>query len=120
MTQTDNCCSIAPYFRVQIGQIDAFKALCQRFVAQTQNEPLCLYYGFCFDGDTVYCREGYQGAEGVLAHLANVGSLLQEALKIAELTRLEIHGPAAELAKLRTPLADYQPQFLVLEHGFRK
>lgn len=120
MSQIDNCCSIAPYFKVEAGQMDAFKALCQRFAMQTQSEPLCLYYGFCFDGDMAYCREGYQGAEGVLAHLTNVAPLLEEALKIAELVRLEIHGPEVELVKLRGPLAGYRPQFWVWECGFRK
>lgn len=119
MIQIDNCCSIAPYFQVAPGQMDAFKALCQRFVAQTRNETLCLYYGFCFDGDVAYCREGYRGAEGVLAHLTNVQQLLEEALTMAELTRLEIHGPEVELAKLRIPLAGYKPQFWTLECGFR-
>ncbi|MGD9179981.1 MAG: hypothetical protein PVF26_13615 [Desulfobacterales bacterium] len=41
--------------------------------------------------------------------------LLQEALKIAELRRFEIHGPEEELAKLREPLAEFQPQFFTLE-----
>jgi hypothetical protein len=40
----------------------------------------------------------------VLAHLENVGQLLEQVLAIAELTRLEVHGPKAELAQLREPL----------------
>jgi hypothetical protein len=68
----------------------------------------------------VHCREGYQDADGVLTHLQNVGALLVEALKISELTRLEIHGPKEELAKLREPLAHLKPQFFVLEYGFRR
>jgi hypothetical protein len=52
--------------------------------------------------------------------LENIGTLLQEALKISELTRLEIHGPEEELAKLREPLAELQPQFFTLEYGFRR
>ena len=56
----------------------------------------------------------------MLAHLDNVGALLQEALQIAELTRFEIHGPEAELAKLREPLAGMKPQFFTLEYGFRR
>jgi len=52
--------------------------------------------------------------------LENVGGLLEEALKIADITRLEIHGPAQELEKLREPLADLDPQFFTLELGFRR
>lgn len=120
MPTQDTCCTLVPYFKVHSGKLDAFKRLCEQFVEKTQEEPRCLYYGFSFDGDQVHCREGYEGAEGLLVHLDNVGSILEEALKIADLIRLEIHGPEAELAKLREPLADYKPQFFILEYGFRR
>lgn len=120
MTTTDKCCSIVPYFKVHEGQLATFKKLCEQFVTMTETEEKVLYYGFCFDGDVAHCREGYADAEGVLAHLDNVGELLGEALKISDLTKLEIHGPEQELAKLREPLKDLAPQFLTLECGFRR
>lgn len=120
MATEDVCVSIVPYFNVPTEHLPAFKALCAQFVAKTEAEPLALYYGFCFDGNVAHCREGYVGAEGALAHLQNVGALLDEALKIAELFRLEIHAPAAEIAKLREPLAGLNPQYFVLEYGFRR
>ena len=120
MSTEDKCCTIAPYFRVFSGQLDPFKTLSAQFVAKSSEEPGCLYYGFTFKGDEAHCREGYENAEALLAHLQNVGSLLEQALKIAEITRLEIHGPEEELAKLREPLAKLSPQFFVLEHGFRR
>ena len=119
MTTQDTCCSIAPYFRVHEGRLEEFKSLCERFVARTREEPKCLYYGFSFLDDAAHCREGYRDAEGLLAHLDNVGSLLEEALQIADLTRLEIHGPARELQKLREPLSNLNPEFYSLEFGFR-
>lgn len=120
MATQDRCCTIVPYFKVKEGKGDAFRSLCERFVAQTRSEPKCLYYGFSFAGDEAHCREGYEDAEGALAHLQNVGPLLAEALKIAEITRLEVHGPEQELAKLRQPLADLKPRFFTLEFGFRR
>lgn len=120
MATQDKCCTIVPYFKVYGGKIGAFKELCEKFVEKTNEEPKCLYYGFSFAGDQVHCREGYEDAQGVLAHLENVGALLKEALKISELTRLEIHGPGEELAKLREPLANLNPQFFELEYGFRR
>ncbi len=120
MATKDKCCTIVPYFRVSKKHLEAFKELCERFVERTNYESKCLYYGFSFHEDQVHCREGYEDAEGLLAHLENVGSLLDEALKIAELTRLEIHGPEAELAKLREPLSKLNPQFFTLEYGFRR
>jgi len=77
-------------------------------------------HGFSFDGDQAHCREGYEDAEGLLAHLDNVGALLGEALKISDLTRLEVHGPEEELVKLRGPLSELNPQYFVLECGFRR
>jgi hypothetical protein len=120
MATDDKCCTIVPYFKVQSGKLEAVRSLCEQFVAKAGNEPKCLYYGFSFDGDQLHCREGYQDAEGALAHLDNVGALLGELLKVADLTRLEVHGPAEELSKLRGPLADFKPQFFTLEYGFRR
>jgi quinol monooxygenase YgiN len=116
----DTCCTIAPYFTVSSGKLPEFKKLCEQFVAKTRQEAKCLYYGFSFCGDEVHCREGYQDAGGLLEHLENVGPLLEEALKISKITRLEVHGPEGELAKLREPLAKLNPQFFTLAYGFRR
>jgi hypothetical protein len=97
-----------------------FKRLCEQFVEKSKSEPKCLYYGWSFSEDLAHCREGYADAEGALAHLESVGPLLDEALKLADLTSLEIHGPEKELAKLREPLANLKAQFFTLEYGFRQ
>ena len=120
MATQDKCCTIVPYFKVKDGKLEAFHALCERFVEKTNEELKCIYYGFSFAGDIAHCREGYEDAEGLLAHLENVGTLLEEVLKIADITRLEVHGPEEELAKLRGPLSDLNPQFFRLEYGFRR
>ncbi len=119
MTTQDTCCTIAPYFTVQDGQLDNFKSLCARFIEQTQKESDCLYYGFTFAGNTIHCREGYVNADALLIHVQAVGSIIEEALKISDITRLEVHGPEAELAKLREPLAGLNPEYFTLECGFR-
>lgn len=120
MATQDRCCTIVPYFKVHSGKLEAFEALCERFVERTRKEAKCLYYGFSFDADLVHCREGYADAEGLLAHLENVGPLLEQALQISDLTRLEVHGPEQELEKLRQPLAHLNPQIFVLKYGFRR
>lgn len=120
MATNDLCCTIVPYFKVHDGKLAAFKEVAERLVEKTVTEPKCLYYGFTFCADEAHCREGYEDAEGVLAHVENVGALLQEALTLAELTRFEIHGPESELAKLREPLAEMNPVFFALEYGFRR
>ncbi len=120
MATKDTCCTIAPYFKVHSDKLDDFKKVVEQCVEKANEETNCLYYGFTFNGDQVHCREGYADAEAVLAHLENIGPLLQEVLKMADITKLEVHGPEAELAKLREPMAGLNPRFFTLEYGFRK
>ena len=68
----------------------------------------------------MHCREAYEEAEGLLAHLANVGALLNEVFKIAQVTRLEVRGIAEELAKLKEPLSSLAPTYFTLEYGIRR
>jgi quinol monooxygenase YgiN len=110
-----NFVSLHPYFKVHPGKLEMFKALLPDFVDKTAAEKKNLFYGFTINGDEVFCREGYTDAEGVLAHLDNVGALLAEALKTADLGRLELHGPAEELDKLKGPLAHLNPAWFVVE-----
>ena len=112
--------SIHPYFKVHPGQLDAAKKLLPQFVAKTATEPLCVYYEFTISGDVVFCREAYRGAEGALAHLENVGALLGEMLKVSDVERLEIHGPAGELEKLKAPLAEFKPTWFACECGVER
>jgi len=112
--------SIHPYFRVNQGKMDQFKELLPRFIEKTSSEEACLFYDFTINGDEVFCREAYIGGDGALAHLANVGDILSQALEISELIRLELHGSSEELEKLREPLADLKPQWFVFHSGVNK
>ncbi len=113
MSRLSSAVSIHPYFKINAGKLDAFKTVITKFVARTKTEDLCLYYDFFFNEEhqQIHCREAYIGAEGVLAHLQNVEVCIKEALTLSELYRLEIHGPAEEIAKLREPLAALKPDF---------
>jgi hypothetical protein len=59
------------------------------------------------------------GAEGVIEHLDNVGSLLEEMLKHADIERLELHGPSGELDKLRERCGPLNPKWFVLQCGIK-
>jgi quinol monooxygenase YgiN len=120
MSALSNFVSLHPYFKVHAGKLDEFKAGFPMFVELTKAEPKNLFYEFSVNGDEVFCREGYLDAAGLLAHLDNVGALLAEAMKIADLVRLEVHGPAAELDKLRTPLADLKPEWFAVAEATTK
>ena len=110
---------LLPYFKVHSGKLDAFRKLCERFVEKTSQEPKCINYGFNFDGDQIRGYEVFSDAEGLIAHLGNVGPLFQEALTIADVS-LDVTGPEQELVKLRPALVNFNPQFFVLEYGFRR
>jgi len=120
MTNIDTCCTLVPYFKIHKGQVEAFRKGCSAFVEKTRSEPGCMFYNFSFDGDVAHCREGYTDAAALLSHLENVGALLDEALKIADLSRLEVHAPAAEIDKLRGPLGGLNPQYFEILDGFRR
>lgn len=120
MALEDPVCTLVPYFTVQNGKLHEFKALGEKMVEQTKAETAVVFYGFSFSGQRAHCREGYSSAEGVLAHLDNIGDLLQQALKIASLDLLEVHAPASDIAALKEPLAGLNPTFFTMETGFRR
>jgi quinol monooxygenase YgiN len=121
MAAPDTVVTLVPYFQIQPGKLAEFKALGPQFVARTRSEPGCVHYAFSFNGDAAHCREGYDNAAAVLAHLDNVGELLKQALQIASISRLEVHGPQSEVDQLRGPLGGLNPQFFVLEpDGIRR
>ena len=117
MSVPSNFVSLHPYFKVHPGKLEAFKAGLPGFVEKTKYEEKNLFYDFTINGDEVLCREAYTDAEGMLAHLANIDALLKEALKISDLVRLEVHGPAEELDKLKAPLAGLKPAWFARECG---
>ena len=64
MQSPDTCCTLVPYFKVNDGQLGAFKALCERFEARTRSEPGCAHYAFSFDGDAAGQRAAGRATAG--------------------------------------------------------
>jgi quinol monooxygenase YgiN len=120
MIDPKNVVSIHPYFKVRRGKMKAFKAALPKFIKLAAAEKKNLYYDFTINGDEVFCREAYAGAAGLLEHVANVSAALGELLKLADLTRLEVHGSAGELKKLKGPLANLKPTWFVFECGVKR
>merc|ERR1712093_211773 len=85
----------------------AFLKGCADFVELTTKEDGVKYYGFTQVGDEAVCKGGYDCADSFLAHLKNVDGPLQAALQVADIVKIEAHGPTTELDKLRTPLKDF-------------
>jgi quinol monooxygenase YgiN len=118
MSTFDNAVSINPYFEIKDENMEGAKAAIANFCDLVRaNEPDCLFYNFTFMGNKMCCREAYKDANAILAHLDNCGEALGEFLKIAELVKIELHGPAGELDKLKEPLADMNPDYYVSECG---
>lgn len=117
MSNLSNAVSIHPYFKIQAGKEEAFKTLMAEFVERTATEETCYYYNFSICGDQAFCREAYHDADAVLRHLENVGSCIEASGSISELYRLEFHGPAKEIDKLRGPLAELKADFYVRTGG---
>ena len=107
--------SIHPYFKAKEGQLDAFVAKLPEFCELTSKEAGCHFYNFTINGDVIFCREAYQNAEAVVEHLGNVGEALGKALELVDILRVEVHGPAEELEKLKEPMADLKPEWFVLD-----
>jgi len=120
MSNPDKVCTIHPYFKVHKGKIRDFKELVKKFIAKSEKEKGCLYYGFTFDGNNAFCREGYEDASAVVAHVKNVTPLINKALKISDLERFEIHAPKKEIDKMQKPLKDLAPQYFALVGGFTR
>ena len=91
-----------------------------QFVAAASRESGNLYYDFTLNGDQIFCREAYIGADGLLDHLQNVGAILAEFLKLVDVIRVEVHGSAENLEKLKGPLAGLKPEWFIFECGVNR
>ena len=112
--------SIHPYFKAHPGKLEEIKALLPEFVTKSATEEKILQYDFTVHNDEIFCRESYQDSAGVLAHLSNVGALLNQMLTMADLIRIELHGPAGELEALKEPLASLNPAWFAVECGIEQ
>lgn len=92
---------IRPYFTV----LDWEKArpIMANFVKKTATEGRMVFYGWDINGDKLHCRESYRDGDAANSHLANIASDIGELLAegVATMDSITIHGPAAELEKVK-------------------
>jgi len=119
MSTFDNAISINPYFNIPEGQMETAKEFLAQFcdLVATNEKEGCLFYNFTLKGNELCCREAYKDVAAIKAHLANCGAALGEFLKIAQVLRVEVHGPAAELEQLKEDFAGLNPEYYVCECG---
>jgi quinol monooxygenase YgiN len=116
----DRHVTIVPYFTVPEGKMDAFKAGFVDFYKGTrEGTKSCIYYGFAISGNTVFCREGYKDAAGVLEHLSDVKAPLDKAVEMVgkDGLKLSVMGPKAELEKLKDALTPLGTVFWETDAG---
>eukprot|EP00656_Telonema_subtile_P005722 TRINITY_DN12614_c0_g1_i1.p1 TRINITY_DN12614_c0_g1~~TRINITY_DN12614_c0_g1_i1.p1 ORF type:complete len:384 (+),score=106.90 TRINITY_DN12614_c0_g1_i1:28-1152(+) len=119
-TLTDQVVTLSPYFKVH--NMEEFKRIWKEDYAAFAHKDSCVHYAMTFSSDNrVHCREAYGDAAGVLQHLGDVDAPLKAVLDptIAELERLEVHGPQGELDKLHEALTPLGALFYASEWGFR-
>eukprot|EP00586_Coscinodiscus_wailesii_P000654 CAMPEP_0172481574 /NCGR_PEP_ID=MMETSP1066-20121228/7563_1 /TAXON_ID=671091 /ORGANISM="Coscinodiscus wailesii, Strain CCMP2513" /LENGTH=164 /DNA_ID=CAMNT_0013244003 /DNA_START=159 /DNA_END=653 /DNA_ORIENTATION=+ len=119
--EDDTTVTLVPKFKIKEGMREQYVALLPQFIelVKENEEEGCVFYGFVgpTEDDYVICREGYISGEAVLYHLENVGDVLNEALQYADIVDLMVQGPAAELEKLKEPLAGLAPAYYPLTEG---
>jgi len=114
----DRHVSLSPFFTVPEGKLEEFKALLPKFYEGSRRDASRerLYYGWAISGRVVFCRQGFKSAEGVLAHLRDADSVLEEALAMVGVENMDLAcvGPVEELEKLRIVLGPHTPHFFEL------
>ena len=120
MLLEDSTVTLCPYFKVK--DLAKFKEIWKAAYDPFAHKEDCVHYSFGFteDGTRAHCREAYTSAKTALQHLADVDAALKAVLDgPAELERLEVHGPKAEIDQLIEPLTPFGCKFFVCEWGFR-
>ncbi|CAK0800597.1 unnamed protein product [Prorocentrum cordatum] len=119
----DTVCHLSSSFSLK--QPEEFKKLAfaayQEAVAQAEPEG-SVQYAVSFDeaAGVAALRQAYDCAEGLLARMKAMTQTFEAATAgPAELLRMELHGPPAEVEKLRPALEPMGCAFYALERGFR-
>ena len=107
----DRYCALVWVFELHEDRVEDFKALCEQVCGRVGEEPKCVSHRFSYNGKHLQYRVVAEDAFGVLAHVVDLGELLEDVLKTVTLVRLEIHAPGDQLEQLRGPLAAFEPDF---------
>ena len=113
--------TVIGYFDIPTGNADPFRANCEAMLALRDKEPGHLATAYSFDKDTTATsREDYENAEAVIRHMELGRHIYESTTGLVDITRVEVHGPAAELEKLDALFSDLSPRFYVTEFAFRR
>jgi len=98
-------CTMTPHYT--ISDWAAARPLMQGIVDKSSKEAGCNYFGWTKRGDTLHSLEAFVDGDALKAHVDNVRPLMDELQQgPAALERVEVHGPASELAKIKNAAKD--------------
>eukprot|EP00011_Vannellida_sp_DIVA3-517-6-12_P002195 CAMPEP_0114633308 /NCGR_PEP_ID=MMETSP0168-20121206/15386_1 /TAXON_ID=95228 ORGANISM="Vannella sp., Strain DIVA3 517/6/12" /NCGR_SAMPLE_ID=MMETSP0168 /ASSEMBLY_ACC=CAM_ASM_000044 /LENGTH=115 /DNA_ID=CAMNT_0001844951 /DNA_START=22 /DNA_END=369 /DNA_ORIENTATION=+ len=108
--------SLHPYLEVLEENKEKLEALLPKLVEASRAEPGCTYYDVTRSGNKLAVRAQYKDADAFLAHRANVNNVSDEVNSLCKILRVELHGPAAEVAKLQEALGKFTPEVYTVSH----
>ncbi|WP_298855590.1 antibiotic biosynthesis monooxygenase [uncultured Ruegeria sp.] len=113
--------TIVGYMTVPETHADAFRKNCADMIELRNQEPghLASAYSFGADG-TVVSREDYDSADAVIRHMELGSHIFESTQSLVNITGVELHGPAAEVEKLRDLFSGLSPRYFETEFGFRR
>ena len=103
MKDMDTHFIIRPYFTIHDGKVEQFKDVWRDCFSSSEEN--CLYYGFCFNGNEAYCREGYTDFKALLVHLGRIGANLKKVEAISDVV-IETHGQKYDVEGFSKELSD--------------
>jgi hypothetical protein len=113
--------TLVGYFDIPTGKAEQFRANCEAMLALRDKQPGLLGTAYGFDGDTAATsREDYENADAVVRHMELGEHIYERTRDLVEIRNIEIHGPEAELSKLRNLFSEHSPRFFTTEFSFRR
>lgn len=105
-------------FTITPGKVDAFKKLARQLIDGTSKEAGTLGYQWYLNSDETKCYliELYRDSGAILAHLNNVGPVLQKLLEASKVTRFEVFGSVS--AEVEKALAGFGTRIFKYWDGF--
>eukprot|EP00694_Reclinomonas_americana_P002413 EC787874.1.p2 GENE.EC787874.1~~EC787874.1.p2 ORF type:complete len:141 (+),score=61.85 EC787874.1:29-424(+) len=108
----DTIVTITPIYRIAAANVTEFvDVYLATDIELVQKETKLLMYAPALrelpngDVDCLF-REGFESAEGVIEHLANIHHLMAEISRLGSMQKIECHGPRSEIDKLKEFIGD--------------
>lgn len=108
----DPFCILVWKFRVDDDHAERFVELCDQSAELAREQPKCLFQRLTRDLHEFQVHVGLEDSYGVLTHVVTFSDTLKRAAAMARFCGLEIYGRDTELARLREPLAPFNPVFI--------